>query len=130
MKFEKINYNELNVKAKEMYNLQKSSAILADYGFTTMWLNNDWEGADFIAVHTDGNTTLKIQLKARLYFDKKYMNKNIYICFREEGETYLYSHDDLLNQISIYKKAVDNKGFRHLKHIPEKYKELLEAYKL
>ena len=76
----KINYNDLNLKAKEMYNFQKVSAILADYGFTTMWLNNDWKGADFIAIHVDGVTTLKVQLKARLYFDNKYMNKNIYIC--------------------------------------------------
>jgi hypothetical protein len=54
MQLKKIDYNNLNLKAKEMYNFQKVSAILADYGFTTMWLNNDWEGADFIAIHTDG----------------------------------------------------------------------------
>lgn len=130
MKFEKINYNDLNLKAKEIYNFQKVSAKLADYGFTTMWLNNDWKGADFIAIHIDGNTTLKVQLKARLYFDEKYANKDIYICFREDNETYLYPHDELLNQIPIYKKAVDNKGFRHLNQIPIKYKKLLEIYKL
>jgi len=130
LKFEKIEYNNLNLKAKEMYNFQKVSAILADYGFTTMWLNNDWKGADFISIHVDGITTLKVQLKARLYFDEKYMNKNIYICFRENNETYLYLHDELLNKIPIYKKAIENKGFRHLNQIPAKYKELLEAYKL
>lgn len=47
------------------------------------------------------------------------MNKNIYICFRENDETYLYLHDELLNKIPIYKNQ-----------IPAKYKELLEAYKL
>ncbi len=73
---------------------------------------------------------LKVQLKARLYFDEKYMNKNIYIYFRENNEAYLYPHDILLNKIPIYKKAIENKGFRHLNQIPAKYKELLESYKL
>ena len=36
MTFTKINYNELNARAKEMYNFQKVSAVLADYGFATM----------------------------------------------------------------------------------------------
>lgn len=56
MNLKKIQYDELNAKAKEMYNFQKVSAKLADYGFTTMWLHNDWKGADFIAVHIDGVT--------------------------------------------------------------------------
>ena len=34
MIFSKINYKDLNAKAKEMYNFQKISAVLADYGFT------------------------------------------------------------------------------------------------
>ncbi len=60
MKLEKIEYENLNAKVQEMYNFQKVSAKLADYGFTTMWLNNDWKGADFLAVHADGNTFLKV----------------------------------------------------------------------
>jgi len=70
MKFEKIKYSELNSKAKEMYNFQNVSAKFADYGFTTMWLHNDWQGADFIAVHVDGVTDLKVQLKGRLSFSQ------------------------------------------------------------
>jgi hypothetical protein len=130
IKLKKIKYNELNLKAKEIYNFQKVSAVLADYGFATMWLNNDWEGADFIAVHNDGITTIKVQLKARLYFDSKYSNKEIYICFREDNETYLYPHDELLELIPIYKEAIEKKGFRHLNKIPAKYQTLLENYKL
>lgn len=85
MKLEKINYNDLNAKAQEMYNFHKVSAKLADYGFTTIWLNNDWLGADFLAIHVDGNTFLKVQLKGRLSFDRKYIGKNIYICFISNG---------------------------------------------
>ena len=75
-----------------MFNFQKASAKLADYGFTTMWLNNDWQGADFIAVHVDGNTYLKVQLKDRLSFNRKYIGKDIYICFISDGDIYLYPH--------------------------------------
>ncbi|WP_455756059.1 hypothetical protein [Sulfurimonas sp.] len=101
MTLKKIKYEDLNAKAKEMYNFQKVSSVLADYGFTTMWLNNDWQGADFIAVHIDGITDLKVQLKARLSFDKKYIGKNIYMCFIENNTTYLYPHDEMLNQLGF-----------------------------
>jgi hypothetical protein len=35
--------------------------VLADYGFLTMRLSDDWQGADFIAQHIDG-AFLKVQL--------------------------------------------------------------------
>jgi len=44
IKLDKIKYEDLNARTKEMYNFQKVSAKLADYGFTTMRLNNDWQG--------------------------------------------------------------------------------------
>jgi hypothetical protein len=75
MKLEKINYNDLNAKAKEMYNFQKVSAKLEDYGFTTMWLNNDWQGADFIAVHADGATDIKVQLKGGFHSAESTLEK-------------------------------------------------------
>jgi hypothetical protein len=100
MKLTKINYSDLNSKAKEMYNFHKVSAKLADYGYTCMWLTNDWQGADFIAVHIDGVTDLKVQLKGRISFAKKYIGKEIYICFIDNGgDTYLYPHDEILSKI-------------------------------
>src|SRR5208282_3971106 len=71
---------------------------LADYGFITIRLSSDWKGADFIAQHLDG-TFLKVQLKGRLSFDKKYEGQNIHICFRTGEKWYLYPHDVLLSQI-------------------------------
>lgn len=130
MKFSKINYNELNAKAKEMYNFQKVSAVLADYGYTTMWLNNDWQGADFIAVHIDGETTLKVQLKGRISFDQKYVGKEIWICFIEDGNTYLYPHDELMNLVPIFKDSVEKRGGRSIGYIPKVHKDILEQYKL
>ncbi|WP_028582315.1 hypothetical protein [Desulfogranum japonicum] len=132
MKFEKIKYEDLNAKAKEMYNFQKVSARLADYGYTTLWLNNDWKGADFIAVHVDGVTDIKVQLKARLTFDKKYIGKNVYICFRDGDDYYLYPHDEILEQIEYRisdKKWVDSGNYSSGK-LSKNNKELLKAYKI
>jgi len=80
--FQAIKYSELNSRQKENFNFQKVSSKLADYGFNCMWLNDDWQGADFIACHIDGNTFLKIQLKGRLTIDKKYSKKNIFCCIQ------------------------------------------------
>src|ERR1035437_6860128 len=96
MDLKKILYKKLNNKQKETFNFQKVSAILADYGFATIKLNDDWQSADFIAQHIDGNNFLKVQLKGRLSFGKKYQNKNIHICFPHKGDCYLYDHDKLL----------------------------------
>ncbi len=132
MKFEKIVYSELNSKAKEMYNFQKASAKFADYGFTTMWLNNDWQGADFIAVHVDGITDIKVQLKGRLSFSKKYVGKNIYMCFMADGDVYLYPHDLVLNEIErrISDKTYLKTGSWSTPKLTKENKQLLESYLL
>ena len=77
--FTKIDPKKLNPREKENYNFLKVSAVLADYGFVTMRLSSDWQGADFIAQHLDGETFLKVQLKSRLTFDKKIYRQE-YLC--------------------------------------------------
>ena len=71
--FQRINPDELNGRQKEIYNSQKSAALLADYGFNCIKLADDWNGTDFLAHHFDGTTTLRVQLKARLTIDQKYV---------------------------------------------------------
>ncbi len=95
MRFSEKQYSTLNAKQKENYNFQKVSAVLADYGYATIRLNDDWEGADFIALHVDG-CILKVQLKGRLTIDKKYSGKGIYVCFDYRGTWYLFPHDDFV----------------------------------
>lgn len=68
---EEISYDDLNSRQRENYNFHKVSAILADYGFTSIRLSDDWQGADFIAQHIDGQTFIKAQLKGRMSIDKK-----------------------------------------------------------
>lgn len=79
--FNKIIYSELSPRQKEIYNFQKISAYLADYGFNCIKLSDDWNGADFLAYHLNGKDTLRIQLKSRITIDKKYINKNLHIAF-------------------------------------------------
>ena len=97
MELNKIKYTDLNSRQKENYNYHKVASALADYGYDCMRLNNDWQGADFIAVHNDGKQMLKIQLKGRFTIDKKYQKKDIYIAFLEEGIVKMYKHDEVID---------------------------------
>jgi hypothetical protein len=99
LNLELIKYASLNPRQKENYNYQKLSALLADYGFVTMRLSDDWRGADMIAQHIDGDTFLKIQLKSRLTFCVKYQEKSLHIAFRRGKDWYLYPHDEMLPKI-------------------------------
>lgn len=126
----KIDYKKLNSKQKEIYNFQKVSGILADYGFTTIKLTDDWLGADFIAIKFDGEIYLKVQLKGRLTFDKKYIGKDLYICFYDEV-WYLYKHDELLIQFEDeIKETISwaNNGLYHYPTISKINKLRLEQY--
>ena len=99
MKLEKVDYTKLNSRQKENYNYHIIAGKLAEYGYDCMRLNNDWQGADFIAVHNDGETFYKVQLKARLTFSKKYLNQDIWIAFIDSstGNICVYNHDELLS---------------------------------
>jgi hypothetical protein len=109
--FQPIAYDELNSKQKEAYNLQKVSAILADIGFVTIRMTSDWGGADFIAQHISGRF-LRVQLKSRLTFSKKYLGKDkeLFICFRDRAADrwFLYPHDEMLKQ-NLDKKYIGKK---------------------
>ena len=85
MRFGRVNYDELNARQKEIYNFQKLSAELAEYGFTCIKLADDWQGADFLALHFSNDYTLKVQLKPRLSIYKKYEGKDLYIAFPHIG---------------------------------------------
>ena len=99
MKLKHIEYSELNSRQKEIYNFQKVAGLLADYGFNCIKLADDWQGADFLAYHKDGNETLRVQLKSRTSINKKYMHKNLYIAFPISGNWCLIEHDELVKLI-------------------------------
>lgn len=98
-KYNIVPYKTLNSRQRENYNFHKVSATLADYGFNSLRLNDDWQGADFIAVHISGEDMIKVQLKGRFTMDLKYKGKEIYIAFIENEKVKIYYHDDALNMI-------------------------------
>jgi hypothetical protein len=104
--FTKIDYNQLNSKQKENYNFHKVASALADYGYDSMRLNNDWQGADFIAVKND--EMLKVQLKGRFTVDKKYIDKEIFIAFIENNVVKMYDHDEAVNMLPDNIKQSDS----------------------
>jgi hypothetical protein len=136
LQLRRIRYRDLNGKQKENYNYQKISAVLADYGFVTMRLSDDWHGADFIAQHINGETFLKIQLKSRLTFGAKYLGKNVFIVFHSDGEWYLYPHDELLNRFLTETKIIGNTKSWNKAHgysfpyLSKQAKDMLKPYKI
>lgn len=102
----KTNYSSLNSKQKENYNFHKVASALADYGYDSMRLNNDWQGADFIAV--GNNNMLKVQLKSRFTISKKYIGKEILIAFIENDIVKIYYHDEVISKLSDNIKSSDS----------------------
>ena len=134
--FQLIDYaKDLTKPQQENYNFQKVAGRLADYGFNCMRLTDDWEGADFLAVHKDGNHFLKVQLKGRLYIAKKYQGKEIYIAFPNEENIYIYPHDTMVDLIDKNLKATQTQSWTEDGHygfpkLPPKIKDHLEKYKI
>ena len=97
MKLERIDSSTLNGRQKEIYNFQKSAAILADFGFNCIWLTDDRQGADFLAYHKDGAQTLKVQLRGRVTIRKVYIGKDLWMNFPIRETWYLVPHDELVS---------------------------------
>ena len=98
--FAEICCPKLNSRQKENYNFAKAAARLADYGYSCLRLSDDWQGADFIAMHVDGVKYLRVQLKGRLTVNRIYHEKGIWIAFidrRACSGMYVCRHDDFMN---------------------------------
>lgn len=134
MNFTPINYSDLTAKQQENYNANKLGGVLADYGFHCIRLSDDWQGADLIAVHIDGSTFLKIQLKGRCTISKKYLGKDIYIAFCTHNIWYLYPHDEIAHQLlestNIAQTDSWNKGTYSFPHLSNQLENILHPYLL
>ena len=132
IKLEPIEYSSLKAKAQENYNFLKMAAILADYGYNCLWLNDDWNGADCIAMHIDGISDFKIQLKGGISFAQKKRKKNLFIAFFELGDLYIYPHDVVLDQVKsvISDQTWLAKGTYFQTKITKKFSETIAPYKV
>jgi len=102
------------------------ASSLADYGYDSMRLNNDWQGADFIAVK--GEQMLKVQLKGRFTVDKKYIGKDIFIAFLESDSVKIYNHDAVIMDLSeniTSSKSWKQNGLYHWGQTPLRYDSLI-----
>lgn len=133
--FTKIKYSSLNGKQQENYNFQKVAGELADYGYNCLRLNDDWQGADFLAVHVNGDDIIRVQLKGRFTIDKKYEGKNIHIAFLDGENCYVFPHDEIM--IKILEMNANNptaawKNFTAYSwpSVPKWAKVILEEYKI
>lgn len=101
--FERVTYDDLNGKQQEIFNFQKASAALADYGFQCLLLADDWQGADFLAYHMVDGDTLKVQLKGRVTIMRNYIGKDLWIMcparWFGDGAWLVIPHDVLLEEI-------------------------------
>jgi hypothetical protein len=129
-----VEYKQLNARQKENFNFQKVSAVLADYGFVTLRLSDDWNGADFIALHISGED-IRAQLKGRLTFEQKYRGRGLYVAFGENGAWYLYPHDELFDKVLAKTNIGNSESLREhgaysYPHVPETLQALLEPYRI
>ena len=115
MKFIEINYKDLKPKQQEIYNFQKVSAVLAEYGFNCIKLADDWQGADFLAYHKDGSDTLKVQLKGRVHIDGKYSGKEIYMAFPIDEYWCVIHHDKLIDLVKEHTPWLNSDVWKNTK---------------
>lgn len=117
----------------------KALRRLADFGYITIPLNNDWNGADFIAQEHDGKSFIKVQLKGRLTFDRKYLGMSLYVCFRDgvgdKSAWYLYDHDEVLAKLTAQGMIEGTTTWKlnkpyHFSTLSEHLKELLKPYQI
>jgi hypothetical protein len=116
----RITYSSLKPRQKENFNFQKISAVLADYGFVTLRLSDDWQGADFIAQHIDG---------------AKYRGKDLWVAFSDGNSWYLYPHDELLAQVLDVSdvgstSSWSNQGEYSFPRLSKQLRGLLEKYRI
>jgi len=131
----RIQYSMLNSRQKENYNYQKIAGVLADYGFITHRLSDDWNGADFIARHIDGTRFLKVQLKGRLSFARKYLGQDIWIAFPIPEGWYFFPHDEILDFALQHTKIKQTDswtthGAYSFPHVPPSLTEILARYRI
>lgn len=134
--FERAPYSDLNSRQKENFNFHKVAACLADYGFNYLRLTDDWQGANFIACHINGDTFLKVHLKGRLVIDRKYQSKDIHVAFIHGYTVYLYDHARLVGYIEdnglIGAESITwhEKGFRSWPTPPAWAVNFLEEFRI
>jgi hypothetical protein len=94
--FKKVNYSDLSNVQKESYAFCKIQSAMAERGWLEFHrLNDDHNGADFVAFHIGGKTE-RFQQKARYTLSPKYFGLGIKVIVYDakSQQVYMYDHDD------------------------------------
>lgn len=136
-----IEHDDLTNKEIELYNYSRLVAVLAKYGLETHRVINDANGADIIAYRAPRKSEgthaviLKIQLKSRFSYNKKYDHEDLYIAFPDGDDWYLIPQES----ISEDKELVPEKwrtseswkaGNYHVAQLTKSLRTKLERYKI
>ena len=57
----------------------------------------DWQGANSLALHKTDCRILKVQLQNRMVVARRYIGKDVYMCFPADSVLYFIQHDELLH---------------------------------
>lgn len=95
---EQIEYQSVHCKAQETYSFHKMAAILADYGSNGLWFNHNWNSTDGIAIHIDGISDFKSQLKGAVSYTQKNRAQKLYIALFELSYLYIDAHNFILHK--------------------------------
>ena len=117
-----VDYATLNARQQEAYNFHKVAARLADFGYMSALLSDDYGGADFLAIHVDGEV-MKVQLKGRFTIDRKYLGKGLHVAFRMGDEIVLYDHDVAVARLTeagkfVHTASWQKRGLYHVAPFP------------
>ena len=75
---------------------KKAVAKLAEYGFDCV----QRQGTEFLAYHEDIDQPLTVHIKPRIGIHRKYVGKDVYVCFPVHERWYLMPHDKLVEVVS------------------------------
>jgi hypothetical protein len=78
---------------------------------------------------------MKVQLKSRLAFGKKYKDKELYVAFSHDNDWYLYPHDELLERVLQEKRiggtiSWEERGGYSFPTLTRQMRLLLEPYRI
>ncbi len=127
---QKVEYNSLNSRQKETRNFHVLAGKLAEYGFECIRINDDWEGADFLAWNMRDDVVLKVQLKGRPMIARKYEDADLWMAFPVNDNWYLIEHDELKAWAKSETNVLDTKSWeRGAYSWPRPSKSMLDKLK-
>jgi hypothetical protein len=112
MRFERIDLGQLSVSEIRKYNYNKVTAALADYGFATELAPEGQVLWDFVATQLSSGKQIKVLIRPQMTLEKKFLGKDIYICFLEGSNWYIYPHDQHYEHVRITSNLMDTTSWK------------------